>query len=669
MRKIFTVLLSALMLSGTALTASAAAPSWEKGVDYIVAEEAFDSCSAFGDAYPASLSEGWPACSTGELLKGTVITGEADGITCTEENYAYKAFDGDPNTFFEVFELSHRSFVGLILDEAYELTEVRIKPAPDRPTDRFHGLNIQGSNDGITWQTIIQFRQDATGKEYHIFTPQPVTDQGYIDAGYTGRHDNSPFWIAKDGSYSMYRVFNPATGLPIAISEIEFYGVAKEATDLDARELANRQPTLHYYPGNIVVRNAEVAEVDGNLKGTIIGGGWVWNRGLYELAFDNDPKKAYDSEYIGYDSWVGMMFDEPHALTEVKIMPKRGGYGHMENAEIQGSLDGVNWRTLAVVTKEVIPSKQEFVTKEITDTAGYTYFRYISGNTGLEAPSMGECEAADLLFYGAPAPAAEPFTVDPAPIADLYTYEGEIYDLGIQNEPLNDSLVGQAIRAGGRFLNRDNATWEFAFDGDLTTAYSKAETNTYGLECFVGLVMKEPTAATYVSLVPPENGFDKVAGVHIQGSEDGVNWKDLAVYDFADVPAEQVPVVKAVTDPTAYTFFRVISDQVRGLAVCEFGIYNGAAPEIAVPETAAPETAAPETAAPETAAPETAAPETDAPETAAPETAAPETAAPETDVPAEDEGNPNAGGIVIAIAAAAVLLGAGVAVIIAKRKK
>ncbi len=655
MKKTLAVIFSSLMLVGM----TTAAVAMEKDVDYVVCEEAYaDTYNAFGDTYPASLAEGWPACTTGELLKGTIITGLADGKTSTDENYAYKAFDGDPTTFFEVFELSHRSFMGLVLDQAYELTEVRIKLAPDRPVDRLHGLTVQGSNDGVTWQTILHFRQDATGSDYHIFTPQPVTDQAYIDAGYDiSRGDNSPFWVAKDASYSMYRVFNPANGLTIAVSEIEFYGVAKEATVLDARALADRMPSLYYYPGNIVVREALPASVDGNLIGTIIGGGWVWNRQLFEKAFDNNNKSAYDSEYIGADCWVGMMSDEPHALTSVKVMPKRGGYGHLEGAQIQGSLDGINWRTLAQFTLEDVPEKQNYVTKEITDTAGYTYFRYISTASGLEVSDMGECEVAEIQFYGSPATAAEPFTVEPTPIANLDTFEGEIYDLGIQNVPLNGSLVGDAIRAGGRFLNRASATWEYAFDGDLSTAYGKAEPNTYGLECWVGLRMAEPTSATYVSVIPPENGLEKIAGVHIQGSEDGVHWNTLAAYGFEDVPTEHTSVVKSVDDATAYTYFRVISDQVRGLSVCEFGIYNGEGP---VAETTAPETAAPETVAPETAAPET----------AAPETAAPETAAPETQAPADDaeEGKPAILPIVL-VAAVVVAVCVVVGCTVKKKKK
>ncbi len=628
MKKTIAMILSALLLAGMT-TATAA---FEKDVDYVVADPA--EIAMFGDSYPASLAEGWPACTSGELLKGTVIAGGTAELNCADGHSAAYAFDGNTDTFYETFELSHRSYLGLILDQAYELTEVRIKPSKERPTDRLHGLVVQGSNDGETWASILRFRQDAHGNEYHVFTPQTMlNDQAYVDAGYSKRTDVSIFWMAKGGSYSMYRVVNPGQGLQIAFSEIEFYGVAKEATELTPETLAAKIPSLYYYPGNIHVRPETPASVDGNLTGTIIGAGGAWNRALYDLAFDNSNKKAYDSEYIGPDCWVGMMFDEPHALTSVKVQPKRGGGGHMEGAHIQGSLDGINWRTLAVFTLEDVPTKQDFVTKEITDPNGYLYFRYVTTGDNLNAGSMGETEAAEILFYGAPAAAAEPFTVEPTPITSLDKFEGEIYDLGIQNVSVNGSLVGHGIRAGGRYLNRVSCTWEYAMDGDPSTGYSKAENNTYGTECWVGLRMDAPVAAARVSYTPPENGLSSTAGIMIQGSVDSINWTTLAEYGFEDVPTEQIAVEKAVTDETEYTYFRVISNQVRGLNIGEFAIYGDAAPETAAPETAAPETAAPETAAPETAAPETAAPETAAPETAAPETAAPETAAPETAAP------------------------------------
>ncbi len=686
MKKLFVPMLL-LLLAGLTTTAAA----FEKDVDYVVCEEVYaDTYKAFGDTYPASPADGWPACTTGTLLTGTVITGNLDGVTCTPGNYAYHAFDGDVATIFENFEMSPRSYVGLILDQAYELTEVRIKPSATHPADRLFGTLLQGSNDGINWQTIFYFRQDATSTDYHIFAPQPITDQGYIDAGYGNRSDNSFFWVAKDVSYSMYRITNPGNGLLNAYAEIELYGVPKEATVLDDRGLADRIPSLYYYPGNIVERTAEAVAVDGNLTGTIIGAGWIWNRQIYDSAFDNKNKTSYDCDYYGPECWVGMKFDEPHALTSVSVMPKRGQLGQLWDVQIQGSVDGVHWKTLARYTGDDIPEKQDFVTKEITDPAGYTYVRYICENSGFEGGGAGACKAAEIRFYGAPAAAAEPFTVEPTPIATMDTYEGVIHELGIENVPISGSLVANPIRAGGRLFHRSTAKWEFAFDGDLETSYTKAETNTYGFESWIGYRMNEPTAVTHVGVISQGNQ-DVIAGVHFQGSADGVHWTTLAQYGFDDVPDETRMVVKPVTDTTAYLYYRVISDGIRGLSLYEFAIYNTAeAPSGAIsdlvidlPETEPTETSAPETVAPETAAPETSAPETialeipegtrvetDIAKPAESETAVPETSAPETEDTAEDAGEGiSAVPIIAGIVAAVVIIGIVAGVVVKKKKK
>ncbi len=575
MKKLFSAILASLLV----ISAVSAVAAFEKNTDYVVVEEVVGTGNyhAFGAAYPASSKvEGWPECTTGQLLTGTVIAGGTAEQHSTAGHDASLAFDGDVNTYFETFEMSNRSYLGLVLDQAYELTEVRIRPSADLTKDRLHGLVVQGSNDGETWVSILRFRQDGLGNAFHFFTPQPITDQRYIDAGYGKSTDVSMFWMAKGGSYSMYRVLNPGQGLQIAFAEIEFYGVAKEATELTPETLAAKIPSLYYYPGNIYVSTAEAVSVEGSLTGTIIGAGGVWNRGFYEYAFDNNNRKAYDSEYIGPDCWVGMMFDEPHALTSVKVQPKRGGYGNLEGAHIQGSLDGINWRTLAQFTIEDVPTAQDFVTKEITDTNGYTYFRFVSSGDNLTADSKGESEVAEILFYGAPAAAAEPFTVDPTPIATLDKYEGQIYELGIQNTAPEGAVVGDAIRAGGRFLNRVSCTWEYAFDGDPATSYAKAENNTYGTECWVGFKTDDYISVDKVSYTPPQNGLESVAGIHIQGSLDGVNWTTLAEYGFEDVPAEQIAVEKAVEDAAVYRYFRVISNQVRGLNVAEFAVYGEA---------------------------------------------------------------------------------------------
>lgn len=664
MKKTLSIILSALMLAGL----STAAAAWEKGTDYVVVEEVVDAADykAFPDAYPYSTTtEGLAPVTTGELLKGTIIAGGTAEKNSTEGHNGSLAFDGDPSTYFEIFEITTRSYVGLQLDQAYELTEIRVTPASEQPTDRFHGLHVQGSNDGETWVNVVAMRQDAHGKDSHIFTPYTVTDQAYIDAGYSARADESIWWVGKGEAFSMYRIVNPRAGCQLSIGEVEFYGVAKEATNVTAENINEYTPSTYYFPNHICVRNAEAVSTDGSLVGTIIGAGGSWNKALYEYAFDGNNKKAYDPSFRGPNCWTGMMFDEPHALTEVRIMPKRGAYKNIETCQIQGSLDGINWVTLTTFTAEDVPEKQVWVSKEITDTNGYTYFRYISDNSK-------HGDVADILFFGAPAAAAANVEAKVTPRSDLSVFNGEIIDTGAAVVPVDGSIAGTVIGAGQYYMWNDDSKWANGFDGDFATNFSNDQ---FGMAGWTGIKAEAATAVTGVRIAPTSNGLN-IEGTVAQGSADGINWVTLAEFGEEDIPAEQRYVTKEITDTNAYTYFRIVTKEYNGNAFAEAQFFAGEmpaaetdAPETAAPETAAPETAAPETAAPETAAPETAAPETAAPETAAPETAAPETAAPETEAPADTAEDSSNTVLIIGIAVAAVAVVAIVAGVIAKKKK
>ncbi len=656
MKKVLTTILSALLLTGM----TTAAVAFEKDVDYVVIADSIDSA-----AYPYSTTEGWPACETGTLLNGTIIAGGTAEKNSTEGHDASLAFDGDPATYFEIFEMTAKSYVALVLDQAYELTQIRVTPASGQPLDRLHGMTIQGSNDGETWINVVMFRQDAHGTDTHIFTSQTITDQAYIDAGYNVRADESVFWVGKGESFSMYRIVNLNSGCQLSIGEVEFYGVAKEATVLNAETINTFLPSTNYFPNNINIRSAaEVVSVDGSLTGTVIGAGGTWNKNFYEYAFDGNNKKAFDPSYRGPQNWVGLLLDEPHALTSVRILPKRGAYANLEGAYIQGSLDGINWVNLVQLTAEDVPEKQNWVEKTVTDTNGYTYFRYVTSN-------LKHGDVADILLFGAPAAAATDIPSMVTPRADLSVYNGEIIDTGVAVVPVAGSIGGTVIGAGEYYLNQDTDKFTNGFDGDITTHYL-ADLG-YGMRCWAGIKADAAVAVTAVRLMP--NGEPKnIEGLVAQGSNDGINWTTLAEFTAEDIPAEkETYITKEITDTTAYAYFRINGIQLANTAFCEAQFFAGEIlEETAAPETAAPETAAPETAAPETAAPETAAPETAAPETAAPETAAPETNAPETAnaaEPGDDADDASNTGLIIGIVVAAVAVVAIVAGVIVKKKK
>jgi len=659
MKKALSAILTALLFAGVATSVSAA---WEENVDYAIIAESIDP------SYAKS-TEKLPAVVKGELLTGKVFVsvGE-DGPEVTDVNTPVNLFDGNITTYYNPRKDNYNIFGGILLDQAYELTEIRIAPtnASGFDTSSNFGIVVQGSNDGENWVDIIRRFQDATSYGYHIYTPHTV--QEYVDAGAIKvMTDDSIFWKGKGGAYQMYRVCGNSAG------EVEFYGIPGEPTVLTPElTSAINNPTIHYFNSHFNIRNVRVESTEGNLPGYVIGAGGAWNKAVYERAFDGKPKTDYTSPLEAQDGWVGMMFDEPMALTGVKVMPKRGHYT-MWIYQVQGSNDGVNWVTLCEFEEEDTTDGQEWVYKEITDPNGYLYVRYISIIERITT-------TGDLLFFGAPAPAAEPVAAE-IPVATIDTYTGELDFLEDKTSvSLNGSITGQIFGNGYGWRTRGQG-YESAWDGDTATFYTQV-TRVRGTQYFTGIKPDAPAAVAQVRVHHNDIGDHH----YIQGSNDGIHWSTLATFGFADKPNADGWYIKDVTDTTEYAYFRWVNDGYSDLSVNEIALYTAEsipqeteAPETAAPETAAPETAAPETQAPETAAPETAAPETQAPETKAPETEAPETKAPETKAPeteaketdapkAEEPAESNNMGLIIGIVAAVVVVAIVVGVIIKKKK-
>ncbi len=629
MKKLFFLLLSALMLAGTAAAAiPASAHFWEENTNYIILGEMPEA------NYPASTTK-WPECTSGQLLKGTVFTSiTPTGVQCKDDFVAQNMFDGNPETHYQGPQGTDLdSFAGLILDQAYELTEVRVSPNPTLDSGSLFNFTLQGSNDGKHWVTVVSMFQDANSPDYHIYSPQSITDQRYIVAGYTARTDESIHWKG-EGSYSMYRVCSSIVG------ELELYGNPAPATVLDDETFSSMKVnTINHFGGHIVERtNATIVSTDGSLTGTIIGSGGCWNKALYEKAFDGSSRTYFDPSIEGFDAWVGLKLDEPHRLTEARVMNKRGSQVDIELSVIQGSMDGRTWVTLHQFSKADIPSKQSYVSAEITDPNGYLYFRYMSGRTTM----MGGI--AEFVIFGEPAPAAE---VEPAPIL-VATHDKFIgqFDITENRNVVTDNAIRGTIIGYSYGWDGVSRGYEKGFDNDFSTFYGEIP-RCIGYEHWVGLMPDEPTVLGTVRIYK-----DHMLTTHyIQGSNDGENWVDLISFNsWIDEKDAEGWYTKTATDTTAYKYFRFINDAETEMSATEIRMYAaGTTPGAPAPETAAPETAAPETAAPETAAPETAAPATEA--------------------PADTDSSASSTPVIIGVAAAVVVVIIGIAAVVAKKKK
>ncbi len=447
MKKTLSLILSALLVAGM----SVATMAWEKGVDYVVLEEADPDNlgDMYGDMYPGSLDWDWAECTSGQLLKGTVIAG-TDGTSHCWSNgtdNAAKAFDGDTSTFFDPYAANTDSWCGMILDQPYELTEIRIMPR-ESWLARMKGAAVQGSNDGENWVDIIYITgitEAPAGYDYHVFTPQTNADYVayYSDYGIE-QPDFSTYWVGS-GSYQYYRYVN-LEAVHGDLADIELYGNPAPATEVtaDMVTVVLTSDLENFYDE---VENTGTAAVvtEGSIEGTVIGGGGAYaDTAAYAMAFDGDAATFYDPAVAGPKCFTGIQTSEPYALTEVKIMPRATLHDRTNGATIQGSNDGTTWTTLAAYTAEdclAADAEQAFISKTITDTNGYTMFRYVSDGT-----SHGD--VAEVCFYGAPAaaaPAVEETPVVEEPVVEEPVVEEPVVEEPVVEEPVVEEVVEEVV--------------------------------------------------------------------------------------------------------------------------------------------------------------------------------------------------------------------------------
>ncbi|MBE6599523.1 MAG: discoidin domain-containing protein, partial [Ruminococcaceae bacterium] len=414
MKKTLSIILSALMLVGTATMVSA----WEQNKDYVVIEDIDpDNYVAYGDSYPASTDWDWPACTSGTLLKGKVIAGCDDQRNhCWRNNEtgnASAAFDGDTATLFDPYEASENSWAGVILDQAYELTEVRVM-VRGKYLERMNGAAIQGSNDGKNWVTVIYFGQNADAEDFHIITPAPITDSAYVNAGYT---DYSTYWVGS-GSYQMYRYVNLAKNHGEAL-ELELYGNPAPATTV-TKELvaATTYTAANFYNGVVEATEIASSSDNGTIVGTVIGaGGCYKNNNPYENAWDGKADTYYDPASASLNCWTGIKVDSPVVVKEVKILPRADRPDRTNGAYVQGSNDGKLWTTLASYSVSDCLSAQDWIVKPAAVEKAFTMFRYVnsvSHGDVAEVALIGEVKAPTAAAPETAAPeTAAPETAAP----------------------------------------------------------------------------------------------------------------------------------------------------------------------------------------------------------------------------------------------------------------
>ncbi|MBE6724873.1 MAG: discoidin domain-containing protein [Ruminococcaceae bacterium] len=458
MKKVLSILLVALMALGmSANTFALDASEIPDNKNFKPIEELAPDAlgDMFGDSYPYSVDYEWPPVKDGDIIKGTVVSSYSDsGEHCWSNgtDNASKAFDGDTTTFFDPYiggNGEHTfSWCGLLLDQPYELTEVRICNRSGQEK-RISGAAIQGSNDnGETWHNVVYVDPAIYGtvglltNDYHVFTPSPV--QEYIDANlqYMSEEqaDFSVYWVGT-GSYSLYRY--------VAIesehgdcAEIELYGHPKEAYVGDEKAIVTAEKSsADVFVDAIDYVGTANATVDGSVSGKVIGGGGSYSDGsnLYADAWDDNGNTFYDPKSAGPACFTGLLADQATVLTEVRVRPRIDWYARTAGAAIQGSNDGVNWTTLAkyeYVDQLPADAEQAYISKPVEGAAAYWMFRYVS--IGYEAGTDADGNAydgatqhgdvGDILLFGTPGEATLEWEAPAAAAGPAVQSTGTGYD-------------------------------------------------------------------------------------------------------------------------------------------------------------------------------------------------------------------------------------------------
>lgn len=570
----------------------------------------------FGDSYPYSVDYEWPPVKDGEIIKGTVVASyDENGSHCWNNgtDNASCAFDGDTVTFFDPYiggNGEHTfSWCGLLLDQPYELTEIRICNRSGQEK-RISGAAIQGSNDnGETWHNIVYVDPAIYGKsglltnDYHVFTPEPV--QEYIDANLQymdeSLADFSVYWVGT-GSYSLYRY--------VAIesehgdcAEIELYGHPKAAYVGEEKQImtAEKSDAEHYVDAIDYVGTPTVT-TDGSVSGKVLGGGGAWSdSATYECAWDGDPATYYDPASAGPACWTGILADQATVLTEVRVMPRDNVdlYPRTGGAAIQGSNDGVNWTTLVQYDPSealAADAEQAYIPKAVEGADAYWLFRYVSvgydetNDAGEVSHTYQHGDVAEILLFGTAGDATLEYEVPAAPAADMLKCDGNQYDeAAAAAKAIGSKPITKYEFVEGADVHFDNEGPENLWDDDVTTkfctngfpAWSVAQTD--GKYAINGIIM--------ASANDNSSNPGRAPGLWtIYGSNDNAGWDVIATGDdsfFTEVAGDvDYTFFAAAIEPTAaYSYFKFECTETPAnlMQVSEVVLCSADAPEAETP--------------------------------------------------------------------------------------
>jgi len=433
---------------------------------------------------------------------------------------------------------------------------------------------LQGSMDGVNWTTLYHF---TDWKDY------ATNDEGgYWPAGETYR----VIGFELDTPYQYFRYFNEEDRGGNRLAEFMVFGEEYEAPETNAPETeAPELPnTVDTYNGEIVYTGTNATSVGGSVAGEIIGGGVAAD--VLLPAFDGDHGtiaylptnpdsngNQHDEElFEAVDYWMGIYVEEPivPAAFRMSMGANAPGQHHKVcGSFIQASKDGINWVTLVEYYKGgdgrwriyADPATEggywfatdNYKIAEVDTDEAYSYFRYFNYD------DVGGNRLAEFQVFAADAAAVE------GAENNAIRFNGTIVNTGVKStSDFEEALVGEIIGAGAAADELVKAA-----DGSLATGAYLA-TNTEIVDAWVGI--KFPAAVTPYAFriaMPEGVATSKIFGSYIQGSNDGVNWTTIEVFDrtqdySTEWPAEEAYKEVYVSDDVQFTYFRYFNHNDHG---------------------------------------------------------------------------------------------------------
>ncbi|MCD7711540.1 MAG: discoidin domain-containing protein, partial [Firmicutes bacterium] len=142
----------------------------------------------------------------------------------------------------------------------------------------------------------------------------------------------------------------------------------------------------------------------------------------------------------------------------------------------------------------------------------------------------------------------------------VYSYALTTPEVERITETPTDSEISSSCYAA--YVDDGNGSWggdeataaDKAWDGDISTFYDSAN----GSDVYTGVQLTEATALSYVGIYPRDGYSFRLRFAEIQGSADGKTWVTLYTIG-ADEYAEGEWTYYAITDETAYTYYRLLT--------------------------------------------------------------------------------------------------------------